>query len=96
MLGFQEYERRRFRLHIALFRLDDQELDLLPVPPRERLGYKAGDVLVLQSFDSGAVYLEDQLPHLQAAGVERGTVFLNKKIFLFTHTAIPFLLVCHN
>lgn len=78
MLGFEEDERRRFRLQVALLRLDHQELDVVAVPPGERLRYQARDVLVLEALDSGAVHLQDQLADLQAPRAERGAVFLKQ------------------
>lgn len=76
MLGLEEDERGRLRLQVALLRLHHQELDVLAVAARERLGYQPGDVLVLETLDAGAVHLQDQLPDLQAAGAVGRAVLL--------------------
>lgn len=76
MLSFQEDEGRRLWLHVGFLRLDHQELYVFTVTSRERLGDETRDVLVLETLDAGAVHLQDQLAHFQAARAVRSTVLL--------------------
>lgn len=86
MLGFQENQSSRFRLHIALLRFHDQKLYVLPVTSRKRFRYQSGHVLVLQPLHRRPIHLEDQLTHFQPSSAISRTVLLQKKTLSIKYT----------
>lgn len=82
MLGFQEYESRRLWFQIALFRLHYKKFDVVTVPASERFGDQAGDVLMLESFHSCTIHLQDQLADFEAAAAVSCTVFLQRYAYV--------------